>query len=509
MNQQRQISRRDFLKIISLAPAAWLLQPIARAAEAPGNGYNVIVLVFDAWSAHDVSLYGYPRHTMPNLERFAESAIVYHNHYSAGTFTVPGTASLLSGTYPWTHRAFQLAGGIAKPLIPDQVFAALHGVRSTTAYGQNKYADLIIGQARNDLDKHIPSGGFSLQHKLFYSLPVFQRDQRVAYASLEDNIFQWSLGEDSSLFAGPLYRLAQAWKSDRDNNALKAQYPRGVPTSTEDFTLDEVVDGTIRVLSAVRAPSFMYLHFHPPHAPYRPTQRFARAFQDQLKMVPKPVHPLATRLNNGSPGLRRQWYDQYIASWDYEVRRLFSFLKSSGLLEKSYVFVTADHGEIFERGEVGHLTPLMFDPLLHVPLIVSVPGQRAQKHVHTLTSSVDILPTVAALAGVPVPEWVEGKILPELGGAADEHRGVFAVDAKTNSSFAPLTRVSLSLTREGYRLSYYKYRGEEMFELYDLNGDPEELHNLFGSSPAIATSLKDELLQKLSEANRPYERTSP
>jgi arylsulfatase A-like enzyme len=508
MQQQNLVSRRDFLKLVSLAPAAWLSRPIARSLGA-GSGFNVIILVFDALSAHDVSLYGYPRNTMPGLEQFAQNAVIYHNHYTAGTFTVPGTASLLSGTYPWTHRAFQLGGGIARPLRQDQVFAALRGVRSTIAYGQNKYADLIIGQAGQDLDRHIPSGSFNLQDKLFYSLPVFQRDQHIAYASLEDNIFQWSLGEDSSLFAGPLYRLAQAWKSSQDNAEFKAEYPRGLPTSTEDFTLSDVADGAIGLLRGLNSPSFLYIHFHPPHAPYRPIKGFAQAFQDQLKMVPKPIHPLATRLNNAAPEARRRAYDQYIASWDHEVNRLFGFLKDSGLLDQSYVFITSDHGEIFERGEVGHFTPLMFDPLLHVPLVVSIPGQQGQKHVHALTSGVDILPTVATLTGARVPAWAEGRLLPELGGVADEQRGVFTVDAKSNPAFAPLTRVSVAETREGYRLSYYKYRGEETFELYDLNGDPEELKNLYGLSPRIATLLKDELMQKLSEANRPYEKSAP
>ena len=57
-------------------------------------------------------MYGYPRQTMPNVEQFAKNAIVYHRHYSAGTFTVPGTASLLTGLHPWSHRALTLGGEI-------------------------------------------------------------------------------------------------------------------------------------------------------------------------------------------------------------------------------------------------------------------------------------------------------------------------------------------------------------------------------------------------------------
>src|SRR5512142_855069 len=127
-NSRRRFSRRDFLKLAALAPVAWSLAPLLEGQRRPhvaGDGKpNIIVLVFDAWSAHDIPLYGYERNTVPNVVRFADQATVYHNHYTAGTFTVPGTASLLTGLLPWTHRAFQLgAGGVSKTHLDHQMFA--------------------------------------------------------------------------------------------------------------------------------------------------------------------------------------------------------------------------------------------------------------------------------------------------------------------------------------------------------------------------------------------------
>src|SRR5512139_3704437 len=100
MDKFRGLSRREFLKLASLAPIGIYSRPLDGLLKAatPDNP-NVIFLVFDAWSQRNVSLYGYPRHTMPNLEKFAEHGTVYHNHYSAGVFTVPGTASLLTGLH--------------------------------------------------------------------------------------------------------------------------------------------------------------------------------------------------------------------------------------------------------------------------------------------------------------------------------------------------------------------------------------------------------------------------
>ena len=98
-----QLSRRDVLKLIALASASLAARPLASLLDrrADSSSPNVIVFIFDAWSAAHLKMHGYPRMTMPNLERFADRCHVYHNHYSSGSFTVPGTASLLTGLQPW------------------------------------------------------------------------------------------------------------------------------------------------------------------------------------------------------------------------------------------------------------------------------------------------------------------------------------------------------------------------------------------------------------------------
>jgi arylsulfatase A-like enzyme len=195
-----------------------------------------------------------------------------------------------------------------------------------------------------------------------------------------------------------------------------------------------------------------------------------------------------------------------MASWDHEARRLFDYLSTSGLLDRSYVILTSDHGEMFERGDVGHWTRLMYDAIMHIPLMVHAPGQTARKDVLAPTSSVDVLPTIATFAGDPVPSWAEGQVLPTFGGQEDAGRSIFAVDAKNNPSWAPLSSCTLSLTKNSQRLTYYDYPGQwQGFEFYDLNEDPEELQNLYGKQPSAALHMKDELMQRLSEANAPFE----
>ena len=512
---KRHFSRRDFLKLAALGPLAWYLSPLLGAKHKPqlagSNKPNVIVLVFDAWSAHDLPLYGYQRNTVPNVMRFAEKATVYHNHFTAGSFTVPGTASLLTGLLPWSHRAFQLgAGGIAKEHLEHQVFAALGQTHNTVAFAHNAFADLLVSQAEKDVDIHIGSTSFNVDSALWSSLPMFRKDMRVAYSSFDDNIFQTADGYDSSLFLGPLNRLWVMDKTFSETHKFGGEYPTGLPESTTGpFLLEDLANGAIQILSNLPEPSFTYLHFYPPHGLYHPTAEFANAFNDGWSPVGKPLHPIAyeKKSNDFLSGARRL-YDQYMASWDAAARSIFDYLSTSGLMDSSYVVLTSDHGELFERGDVGHWTRMLFDPLMHIPLMIHAPGQTARQDVFTPTSSVDIVPTLAHIAGAVAPSWAEGQLLPGFDGGNDPNRSLFTIDAKNNPSWAPLTRSTISLTKNQQRLTYYNYPGEwQGWEFYDLTDDPEEMKNLFGLAPTAAKQMQEEMLQRLSEVNAPYQRT--
>ena len=97
---KNRITRRDFLKLAGMLPVSLAAPHLAKSfppMQLNGKADNVIIIVFDAFTAYNISLYGYQRETTPNLARLAKQAIVYHNHYSGGSFTTPGTASLLTG----------------------------------------------------------------------------------------------------------------------------------------------------------------------------------------------------------------------------------------------------------------------------------------------------------------------------------------------------------------------------------------------------------------------------
>src|SRR5512142_667090 len=137
-------SRRDFLKlgsIVSGAFAAARLLPHAavRPSTSTPSTPNILIFVFDAMSAKHLSLYGYPRKTSPNFERFAAHATVYNQHYAAGNFTTPGTASLLTGLYPWTHRAINQSGLIVRERVEQNLFRQVGARYHRLAFSQNMW----------------------------------------------------------------------------------------------------------------------------------------------------------------------------------------------------------------------------------------------------------------------------------------------------------------------------------------------------------------------------------
>lgn len=501
-----KISRRSFLKMVgSAAPA--ILFPKASSwtsehlKQADVSKPNVIILLFDAMSARNLSVYGYPRNTSPNLERFAEHSLVYHSHYSGGNFTIPGTASLLTGTYPWTHRAINHRGMVKKSMIEENIFRAVGNEYHRLALPQNVWSNLITSQFANDIDTLLPSGIYGELDYLKDDL--FPKDVNMATRALDD--FAFKEYEQASLIFGPL--LSALYFRDAARLS-KDGYPRGLPNNENYplyFRLEDIFDGLSSLLTGLPSPTFAYIHLYPPHAPYRASSRFYKKFVDNFRPVRKPVHRFSGHTSNTRLASARRSYDEYIASIDWELGNLFDTFEKEGVFENSYVIVTADHGEMFERGQVAHTTPLLYEPVTHIPLLISAPGQKTRRDIFAPTNAVDMLPTVAQLTGSPLPAWAEGRLLPGLGGMEDYDRSTFTVEAKKVSSFAPLGIATVAMRKGAHKLVYYTgYESEDSFELYDLESDIEEMSDLYSAQPAVAKKLKEELLDTFLDVNKPY-----
>jgi arylsulfatase A-like enzyme len=343
----------------------------------------------------------------------------------------------------------------------------------------------------------------------------FPNDLWGGMRSFDDFLFKFDYKKKSdgapSLVFGPLEEMVALRQIAHARTAEQRQYPLGLPTSFNNwliyFRLEDLFNGVMAALKNLSSPTFAYFHLFPPHEPYRPSADYYLKFVDRYTPTPKPNHPLVRPVLPTTLISDRRKYDEYIASVDAQFGRLLDNLEHTGILQNSLVVVTADHGQLFERGVAGHSTPLMYDPVLHIPLLVSMPGQTTRVDIHDPTNSVDVLPTLLHLTGQSAPAWAEGTLLPGLGGTYDPGRSTFSVEAKNNSAFRRLTTATIAMRKGPYKLLHYmNYRKgyDDAYELYDLENDLDELHDLYLTETALAAGLRSELLAALDKSNSQF-----
>ncbi|MGB7873445.1 MAG: sulfatase-like hydrolase/transferase [Anaerolineales bacterium] len=512
---KKGITRRDFLKLSGLLPlsvaAPRFINSLDTLQQAENKPPNVIVVVFDALSAFDVSLYGYQRETTPNIARWAERAVVYHNHHAGGNFTIPGTASLLTGTFPWTHRAFSLnQKNVEKSFLDKNIFSTFPN-HYRIAYTHNPVANGFLTQFSASMDEYVPLGKLFLASDDFIS-SLFEKDEDTANVSWIRAMKKKEEGYAYSLFLARLYEKQR----ERLITGLQSQFPGGIPHVAEDdyFLLEDAIDWLGETLGNLPQPFMGYFHFMPPHFPYLTHKDFQGRFEgDDFLPEFKPSDAFSSGETNKFEFLlrKRTNYDEYILYADREFGRLMDQLELSGILDKAWVILTSDHGEMFERGILGHTTPVLYQPVIKVPLLIFEPGQKSRRDIYANTSAVDLLPTLLHVTDQRLADWIEGFVLPPFQPTKfDSERSLYAVQARTNAQYEPLTIATTALIKGQYKLMYFfgydelGGAGSERIEMYDLENDPEELNDLSSAKRETTVELLNELKQKITEVDKPY-----
>ena len=506
------LNRRDFLKLAGFLPLGLALPPLAKTFHSlqplQDNKKNVLIIVFDAFSAHHLPVYGYSRDTTPNISRLAERAVVYHNHYAGGNFTSPGTASLLTGVLPWSHRVFQHYGTVTEAFVNQNIFQAFKN-HYRIAYSHNPLANSLLKQFSGHLTDYIPMRQLMLTTDGFLE-SLFENDEDIASVAWTRTVKKQEEGLEGhaySLFFSNLYERYQ----EKKITAFKPFFPRGVPNIKGDnfFLLEDAVDWLQDQVNQFPRPFMGYFHFMPPHAPCNTHKDFFRVFaKDGFKTPAKP-EDIFSEGNSYEELLRRRVsYDEFVLYLDREFARLFDYLESSGVLEDTWVVLTADHGELFERGVRGHTSPLLYQPVVRIPLMIFEPGRNARKDVHTPTSAVDVLPTLLHVTGENPADWTEGTILPPFSEPRPD-RMIYTLNAKYNDPAAPLTHATAMVVSGRHKLThFFGYeelgKGVERVELYDIESDSEELNDLYAKQKETGADLFHQLKEKLKEVNQPY-----
>lgn len=505
------INRRDFLKLAGMLPLSFATPRLLRTLGTPpqqGHSRNVIVIVFDAWSALNISLYGYQRNTTPNINRLAKRAIRYHNHYAGGDFTSPGTSTLLTGVLPWTSRAMQGNAEVVDYYETRNIFGAFKD-HYRIAYTHNKWAGTLLRQFQSEIDELIPTEKLLLgsYDKIIASL--FRKDEDLSSVSWARNMRIKDGGYAYSLFLSHIYKALQEEKI----KDIEPLFPRGLPTNSSDngFTLEDATAYITERLGSISQPFIGYFHFMPPHYPYHTSKEFTDAFlHDGYIPLEKPRDLFAREEDKNLP-LKRRLYDEYILYCDKEFGRLYDILERTGVLDNTWLILTSDHGEIFERAFSGHNIDALYEPVIRIPLMIFEPGRETGMDVHQTTSAVDILPTLAHVTGKKVPEWAEGVILPPYSAAQQiPDRSIHVVRAAKVKKYDPITIGTLIQVRENYKLHYYfghpETPGDGLVRLFDLNVDPEEMNDLAAVKRETAAELLNELKTSLKQADAPYQK---
>ncbi|MGH9324084.1 MAG: sulfatase family protein, partial [Vicinamibacteria bacterium] len=232
-----------------------------------------------------------------------------------------------------------------------------------------------------------------------------------------------------------------------------------------------------------REPFFLFLHFLQPHEPYVPPPPFLGHYGELSGSAAEVGARLRALLTKPVAALSQEErryvldrYDENVRYADRQVGRLLALLRQLGHEANTAVVLTADHGEeLFEHGGSTHGVHL-YEELVHVRLIVRVPGVPARR-IEALVESVDIASTILEIAGVSQPLGAGRSLLPLMQKGSHGAR---------TSVFASLTSGAAMIRTDRHKLIRHS---SDLWELYDVVDDPDERANMASKNPEMVERL--------------------
>jgi len=232
-----------------------------------------------------------------------------------------------------------------------------------------------------------------------------------------------------------------------------------------------------------------FLHTYQVHSPYAPPRRFRRLFGEYRGTVKATSGALLEIQREAAKVLTREDFEYLESLYDGEIRytdeilgKLLASLEAIGFLDNAIVVVTSDHGEEFgEHGGVLHGGKL-FEELLHVPLIIGGAGIDRGVVDPSLVSLVDIAPTLLSLAGLEIPDAMEGRSVFDRP-ASEQWQGQRVFAQYGDQLYCVRTP----------RWKLIQRTSNQRVKLFDLHRDPGEQRNLSARRPDLSAALLAEL----------------
>jgi arylsulfatase len=423
---------------------------------------NLLLIVSDALRADVLGCYGGAART-PNIDRLAGGGARFERCYSTTPWTLPAAVSMFTGNYPAAyHPTVEKLFAQERPKAPP--VTVFYVPEEEQLWGEALAAAGY--QVRMALQNPLPRRSNSLQG--FVDLDP------AAVTAKRKAVVEQVTGPDPRQ-AGPYLALLD----------FLAEVPDDQPFCLLGWVLD-------------------------PHGEYDPPRRFLPAIGADQQPLPREhryyaglnsrqLKDATAELDERERAYIRALYLAEVEYVDQRVGRILAMLENRGLLEKTLIVFTADHGEAFwEHGFPSHGNTY-FEEMVRVPLIFSGPGISGGRRVDAPVSHLGLAPTLAELLGVDVPGEVQG------------------------SSFAGLLFGSPSSSRMLYFTGAHQQLHEDAIldgsfklitgrdgsgALYDLATDPGEQQDLAADLPGVAQRLAAGLV-RIREENRRLRQSRP
>lgn len=439
------LDRRSFLKSAVLG-SSYL--------SAAGKRPNVVVIFLDDSGWADFHPFGNPPYPTPNVERLAKQGCAFHNFYVPQAICSASRSALLTGCYPGRTKMFGAHGPRARGVDPS--FATVGQVLQKAGYKTATFGKWHIG---DQPETRPPARGFDESCGLMYSNDMWEHHP-----------------ENPQNYKEPL----QFW----ENGTVKIE--RVTPDDQQHLTrwyTEHAVDFIGRHKDH---PFFLYVPHSMPHVPLYRSPAFAG------------------KSGHGVHG-------DVITELDWSVGQILGALEKAGVAGNTLVIMTSDNGPWTSYGNHAGKTPFReskgtgFDGGTRSACIMRYPGQiKAGTVSKKAFCTIDLLPTIAKLAGAALPENpIDGRdvwpLITGAKGATSPHEyyafstgavfeGVISGDGKWKLHLPHKYR---QLVRAGNDGAAGVYRQTEIgLSLYDMEKDPYETANVLEAQPDVAARLQ-------------------
>ncbi|MCP5540574.1 MAG: sulfatase [Akkermansiaceae bacterium] len=457
---------RTFVKAgISLIAGVffWLTGSVS-GADKP----NVLFILVDDFGSRDLSGYGSTLYETPNMDRLATSGAKFTQAYVAYPRCVPSRFAIFTGKHPASVQ-----GDRDSPHVEPDRDATIG-----QAFQQTGYATFYCGKW------HLGEGA--------------SNPDRVGFDTV---VAAGAAGATKSHFAPYNVARGKAGEGEKDDIVGLDDAPEG------EYLTDRLTQETMKFIESHRdGPFFAVLAHYAVHTPIEAKKHLTKRYQEKLDGVPKS----AVEWEAESAGENRlvqdnATYAAMVESVDHGVGRLLGLLNKLGIEDNTIVVLASDHGGLSARGSNREVAtsnrPLragkghLYEGGLRIPMMIRWPGAtKPGTEIATPVSTLDLFPTFAAMAGIPLPEKAGGdglNLVPLLRGGIAPERDTFfwhnpaPRPTSTGDWFS-------SAIRKG-DLKLHDFPTEKKVELYDLAKDPGEAHNLADSRPEDRDRLLAEL----------------